>query len=236
MLWLNNPWVIGIGGGILSGLVVTFFSRLILSRRDSGEYTQKLHVANREVIYALRPGVSEGHVPGRSVVLSIINATGRKYSVDTGDMMTPEQISEELTKEIMDSSFISAGIKQEYCKQLAPLTDLESVLVGETEHGSRPWTTARSNLADYRRRMVALLSVMMGATTAIMTMSLTISDDLSGATIDSIELLLPTVVALLAILLATILMVVRRRLPYRIDDRRGRRRHREKDSEIDRDE
>lgn len=236
MIWLNNPWVIGIGGGILSGALVTFFSRLILSRRDSGEYTQKLHAANRELVYALRPGVSEGLVPDRPVVLSLINATGRKYSVDPGDLMTPEQISEELTKEIMDSSFISAGTKQDYCKQLAPLTELESVPVGETAYGSRPRTTARSNLADYRRQMIARLSVMMGATAAIMTMFLTILGDFTGATIDPIELLLPTGVALFATLLATTLMVVRRRLPNRVDDSRGRRIHSDQESEIDRDE
>ena len=112
MDWLNNPWVIGIGGGILSGLLVTLISRVVLSRRDSDEYTQKLQSANREIVYALRPGVSEGYVPDRQVVTFLINATARKYSVDTGDLLDPAAIGEELAKEIMDSSFISASTKQ----------------------------------------------------------------------------------------------------------------------------
>ena len=33
--WLNNPWIVGIGGGTLSGLLVTFVSRKVLSRRVS---------------------------------------------------------------------------------------------------------------------------------------------------------------------------------------------------------
>ena len=89
MNFLNNAWVIGIGGGVLSGFFVTVFSRMILSRRDRGEYVQKLQSANREIIYALRPGISEGHVPNRQVVVLLINATARKYGVDIGDLVDP---------------------------------------------------------------------------------------------------------------------------------------------------
>ena len=237
MTFLSHPWVIGIGGGILSGLVVTFVSRIILSRRDRGEYTQKLHVANREIIYALRPGISEGQVPDRKVVLSLINATARKYSVDTGSLLTPEKIGEELIKEIMDSSFISAGTKQEYCKQLAPLTDLTPTLVGETEDGSGLRPTPRSDLAEYRRRMITLISAMMGVTAAVMTMFLTSSGIYAGDTIELIKLLLlPTVVALLTIFMATALTVLRRRLPHKKSEDRGLRQRGEQDFEIDREE
>ena len=55
----NNPWFVGIGGGILSGLIVAYISRLIFSRRDNREYAQKVSQANHEVLYAVRPGISE---------------------------------------------------------------------------------------------------------------------------------------------------------------------------------
>ncbi len=42
LAFLNNPWLIGIGGGIFSGFVVTYTSRAILSRRDRREYNQKV--------------------------------------------------------------------------------------------------------------------------------------------------------------------------------------------------
>ena len=217
MDWLNNPWVIGIGGGILSGLLVTFISRIILSRRDSGEYTQKLLSANREIVYALRPGVSEGYVPDRRVVIFLINATARKYSVDTGDLFDPAKIGEELAKEIMDSSFISASTKQEYCKQLTPLTTVPAELVGETADASAERAASRSDLASYRARMVAVASVMLGTTAAMMTMVLTVSDGFgdANATVESFDLLVPSGVALLATVMAAAMMLVRRRLPRR---------------------
>ena len=148
------------------------------------------------------------------------------------NLLTPEKIGEELTKEIMDSSFISARTKQEYCKQLAPLTDLTSTLVGETENGSGPRPTPRSDLAEYRRRMIGLVSAMMGFTVAMMTLYLTVSGNSTAATIESIELLLPTGIALLTTLMATALMVMRRRLPHRGMEDRGRRQHEEQDSDI----
>ena len=89
MEWLNNPWVISILGGIL----VFFISRILLSRKDRGEYGQKLQSANREVIYALRPGIAEGHVPDLRTVQFLINATARKYAVDESDLYDPTQIS-----------------------------------------------------------------------------------------------------------------------------------------------
>lgn len=124
MEWLNGPWVVGIGGGVLSGILVSAIFRLFFSGKDSREYVQKLQSANREIIYALRPGIAEGHVPDWQAVQSLINATARKYAVDQSDLYDPTQIGEELTKEIMDSSFISANTKQEYCNQLDSLSPI----------------------------------------------------------------------------------------------------------------
>ena len=102
----NNSWVIGIGGGILSGLIVTLITRYLFSKKDNKEYAQKVSTVNREVVYALRPGISEGHIPDNEVLASLINATARRYKVERGDVYQAKQIAEELIKDIMDSSFI----------------------------------------------------------------------------------------------------------------------------------
>jgi hypothetical protein len=83
---LNNPWVSEIVGGTLSGLSVNLFSRFLLSGRDQREYAQKLFGANREVVYAVRPGVSEGMVPTVDVLDALTEATARKYGVDRNDL------------------------------------------------------------------------------------------------------------------------------------------------------
>ena len=190
MTFLNNAWVIGIGGGLLSGFLVTVFSRMILSRRDRGEYVQKLQSANREIIYALRPGISEGQVPNRQVVVLLINATARKSGVDIGDVVDPAQIGEELTKEIMDSSFISASTKQEYCDQLTPLTSAPPEVTANTADASEERSRSRSDFSAYKARMVTSVSAMLGGTTAMMTMILVISDG-AGRSIEALARTIP---------------------------------------------
>jgi hypothetical protein len=118
---INNPWIIGVGGGILSGLFVAWVTRLIFSKRDNKEYLQKLRAANQEVIYAIKPGISEGVIPTPEIVNHLISATSRRYEVDSDLMYTVNDIASELIKEVMDSSFISAAIKQEFCEKLSNL-------------------------------------------------------------------------------------------------------------------
>jgi hypothetical protein len=74
--WLNNTWVVGIGGGILSGLFVTYISRFWLSKRDNKEYRQKITTANQEILYAVRPCISEDVLPTRKVMYRL-NGNGR---------------------------------------------------------------------------------------------------------------------------------------------------------------
>lgn len=203
MDWLSNPWVVGLGGGVLSGLVVTFISRAAFSRRDRGEYLQKVLAANRELIYALRPGISEGHVPERDLVSSLINATARKYDVEKRDLFDPTQLAEELTKEIMDSSFISSSTKDEYYNQLEPLLSLvEPVQVAE----DRDVALQSNQWSEYRSRMITVLSALLGSMTALMTLILILSD--SGTlrvaqNSDFLTFLLPTIVALTTIAAGT---------------------------------
>ncbi len=230
MEWLNGPWVVGIGGGILSGILVSVIFRLFFSGKDSREYVQKLQSANREIIYALRPGIAEGHVPDWQAVQSLINATARKYVVDQSDLYDPTQIGEELTKEIMDSSFISANTKQEYCNQLDSLSPIPPLQVREetveyrAEKPRPPLQEKeeaveyraekpRPDLAEYRSRMVWMMSMMIGVMTAIMTMAVVFFNPSKGDTIDlkfgSLQLLLPTIVAFITLFMMGMLMLLR---------------------------
>ncbi len=227
MEWINNPWVVGIGGGALSGLLVTFASRALLSRRDRREYVQKLLSANREVIYALRPGISEGHIPDRRVIDALINATARKYAVDQGDLYGPTQVGEELTKEIMDSSFISASTKQEYCNQLESLALLPPTPRELAEGVAEPRPSPRSDLAVYRSRMVTMMSGMLGVMTALMTVVFVFSDVFEsgslGSKAESLKFLLPGVVALSTTVVAATLTLFRSEL-NRMARQRGEQR------------
>jgi hypothetical protein len=167
--FLNNPWVIGIGGGVLSGIVVTLLSRFLLSRRENREYLQRVASANREVVYAVRPGISEGVLPGADVVDALIEATARRHAVEKKDLFSSSEVAQELIKEVMDSSFISAKTKDEYCRQLNSLNEpAPAQLTGPEAEQILLLPRAQTPVAAYRERTTMLVSTMMGIMTAFM--------------------------------------------------------------------
>ncbi|MEZ9823060.1 hypothetical protein AB4238_20975 [Shewanella sp. 10N.286.45.A1] len=209
----NNEWVIGIGGGILSGLIVTLITRYLFSKKDNREYSQKVDAVNKEVVYALRPGISEGHIPDMEVLLSLINATARKYKVNKNDTYQAKQIAEELIKEIMDSSFISSETKKSYCETLAHL-------VNEEKSVDKPLVEANELKAvqsDYRRKQTEIMSVVLGLTAAIGTMLVSITKYVDSEKVSSplksiFDVTLPTFVVLLAVMVTTMAMLISVRL------------------------
>lgn len=158
---ISNPWVIGIGGGILSGLIVGYISKLIFSNRDTREYAQKVSRANHEVLYAVRSGISEGVIPTNRVLKSLIEATARKYSVDLADVYDLDDVSSELIREVMDSSFIAASAKQEFCEKLIAIKN-ENISRERSEIETRYDISNR-----YRRQLILISSAMVGVLTGI---------------------------------------------------------------------
>jgi hypothetical protein len=162
MYWLDNPWVIGIGGGVLSGFLVTIFSRYLFQKRDNREYMQRVASVNREVLYTLRHGISEGMIPSVSIIMSLIISTARRYGVDEKDAYGPSVIADELVKEVMDSSFISSKIKNDFCERIVRIK----------QDVARPVTTEVPKVSeaifDYRRRVWTAVSMMLGLVTGFM--------------------------------------------------------------------
>lgn len=213
MNFLENPWFVGIVGGILSGIAATWLSRLLFSKRDNREYAQKVATVNREIIYSVRPGISEGNIPGAEVLNALVASTCRKYAVAVSDAFTVDQISEELVKEVMDSSFISSATKQDYCAKLlamraSPPQSLEEKLPVENKKVSV------ESIENLRSKMLAQMSAITGVMVATLTLFLTVFKDrfdfpLSGPIK---ELSLPLVVlaasavAMMAVLLSTMVM------------------------------
>ena len=212
MDFLSNPWIVGIGGGVLSGLIVTVISRFIFSRRDDREYAQKVASVNREVTYALRPGISEGHIPNEEVLTSLINATARKYRVNRSDVFRPKQIAEELIKEILDSSFISSSTKHEYCETLAHLVADRSE-ANETQELVKEKSLAES---EYRARLMSAMSMILGLTAAMATMGMVFARMLDGKSAGPLgsmfDVILPTGIVLMATMVAMLAMVGIKRL------------------------
>lgn len=113
--FFSNSWTVGIGGGIISSLIVFFMTSKIFSRRENKEYQQKVRLANNELLYAIRPLVVEKNMPTIDIINSLLRATSKKYSIQISDLYTKESIADDLTKEVMDNPFLTSESKLQYC-------------------------------------------------------------------------------------------------------------------------
>lgn len=208
MSWLNNAWTIGIGTGLLSGFLVTWITHRFLSKKENREYAQKVLGANREIIYAIRPGISEGQIPSREVIIALTNATARRFGISPSNLYRPHEIAEELIKEVMDSSFLSSAQKSEYCTQLTPLGVIAATPAGD----HKPSGQGKAPVEEYREKTTQWISLMMGIFAALLTTVFAIKDFSSA--IDSIQLRvhdliyavgLPIVAAVVALAFGTLL-------------------------------
>jgi hypothetical protein len=212
----SNPWVIGVLGSIPGGFLVNWVTGRILGKRENREYLQKVIGANREVVYAIRPGISEGQIPTAEVLASPINATARRYDVEPSDLYTPTQIAEELVKEVMDSSFISSAQKSEYCTRLATLGVAASKEVSETAREPE-----RRSIAEYRQRLISSVGVLLGILTATMTLGYSVLDTVRSKKFETfvgdknLGLFLPVLAAAATMTITLVLLVLYRDLVRR---------------------
>jgi len=209
---LDNPWFVGIVGGVLSGVAATWISRVIFSKRDSREYAQKVAAVNREVIYSVRPGISEGSIPAPAVLQALVAATCRKYGTTEKDAFNVHQISEELMKEVMDSSFISSATKQDYCTKLLQMQEPQVSPEPASLEEIRKSEVSVSSIENLRSKMLTQMSAITGVMVATLTLFLTLFKERFelGASGPIKDLSLPlvvlaaSVVAMMSVLLATI--------------------------------
>ncbi len=209
MDWLSNPWVVGVGGGVVSGFLVTLITRQLFSRRERREYRQKIETANNEIIYAIRPAIAEKVIPSPAMLEALFSATARKYGVNSTDLMSRVTLANELMKEVIDNSFLSSQQKAEFCDLLTglkqPHTDaipqrLVEVVTVTKEEAFDPSAFLGSTVA-----MMALA----------MTMYLYFRD--RGSAVDGIsKLLLPMVAVATLIPLVMFLVVELRRRVLRL--------------------
>lgn len=121
---LNNPWVTGIGGGIISSLIVFFVTKYFFSKREKREYLQKLETANNEILYSIRPLIIEQKIPTKEILLAVRISTAKKYGVKQEDLYNEFSLSNDLISEIMANSFLSSDQKIEFCNLLHSMKDL----------------------------------------------------------------------------------------------------------------
>jgi hypothetical protein len=199
MNWFQDPWVVGIGGGIVSGLVVFFLTKWLFSNQGKRELGRKIALANQEIVLAVRQGIPENTVPAPEVLEALIKATARKHSLRPEELYGPSEVAQDLIKEVMDSSFISAETKEAYCKRLAQLdkTPEEPETEAVRKEALR-WSSFRSS-------QTAFLSLALGISAAAMSGTMVVFLTRNNGEVIDIEspavltsVILPVAVTLLA--------------------------------------
>lgn len=120
---IANPWIVGIGGGVISSLIVFFITKFFLSKKENKEYDQKVRLATNEEVYAVRPLVIDKAIPANDVLAALRSAIAVKYGVKVSDVIGIKQLVSILVLEILSNSFLNSNQKNEYCNLLMTMKD-----------------------------------------------------------------------------------------------------------------
>lgn len=156
----QNPWVVGIATGLISGIIVFFITKFIANRKDKTEYYRKVKSANDDVIAALKPYIADRGLPKFDVFDSLIISVARTHQVQHKDMFTVEIFCEELIREIISDVYVSSDQKEQYSISLANYKK-EYTLSKKDDQGKK--TTLSFELSEvklrYNRRLSLYLSL-----------------------------------------------------------------------------
>jgi hypothetical protein len=200
----SNPWVIGVGGGILSGIIVTLITKSLFSQKDQKELARNIETANREILYALRPEVSEGQTPSTPVINALRFATARKYKLDHEYLHRSRHFAEELIKEIMDSSFISSETKRKYCDSLNDLISEEAPEPNNLELKEKEKFVINT---EYREKMIMLFSITLGMIATLFTAFTSLTSKADTVVSKVFDSLMPTLMVIAsAVLIMNVLL------------------------------
>lgn len=129
-----NPWIVGIGGGVISSLIVFFITKFFLSKKENKEYEQKVRLATNDVVYSVRPLVIDKAIPTNDVLAALRSAIAVKYGVKTSDVIGIKQLVSILVLEILSNSFLNSSQKNEYCNLLMTMKDEPSHISSNDAH------------------------------------------------------------------------------------------------------
>lgn len=156
----------GIGGGIISGIIVFYITKWLMGKKDNSLYLRQIQSANLEVISILKPYIADNGLPNEKIMSAIIASTARKYNVEINELYQIQVFCEELIKEIVENVYVSSEKKKEYTDQLANyISNISST--NNKEIGAIREVVARKDVGDRYRTILS-------ATLAMMSMIITI--------------------------------------------------------------
>ena len=223
LAFLENQWVVGIGAGIISGIIVYLITKWFFQRKDNSKHLEQIHNANMDIIRILKPYVAEKGLPEKEIIDAIILSTSRKYNVKSEELYSIRIVCEELIREIIENVYVSSEKKKEYSNNLKEYLlsfhsqNDKSFLISDIELELK--NSTQKSRADYKRKMSVALSGLISSFAAIITalMSFFITDvptfQVQGPRIDTAVFII-IIVSLLIPLVSAALLILQKQIEY----------------------
>ena len=119
--WYDNPWVIGLGTGVASGIILELITPIILRRRREREIAIGRERAAEDFLSALRPSVATGNFPSSSIVESVWRASAYNRGLDVKLTVPAIGLLDILATEVMASPFVNSDSRIATVEQLLKL-------------------------------------------------------------------------------------------------------------------
>jgi len=173
--FLSNQWVVGIGAGIISGIIVYFTTRWLFGRKDNSKHIEQITLANEEIIRVLRPYVAEEGLPNKDIVNAILSSTARKYNLQQNEVYSIRVVCEDLIKETLENVYVSCSKKQEYSKSINDyILEIEQPLSDTDLSNSAKLQFVLSSMQkknEYKNRYLSYVSAILSIFVCIITAS-----------------------------------------------------------------
>jgi hypothetical protein len=155
----SNPWIVGIGGSMISGILVGIITRYIFSGGVKKEYLHKIQAANNEILDVIRHSIAEKVFPLFEVIDSIRASISKKYGVSKSDLYNAITLCNDIVKEIMESPFLSSKEKVDFCDLVVGVKKQHQGIEEDQVDKSESINTGKSESSEF-------LSLTLGVTTA----------------------------------------------------------------------
>ena len=167
--FFENPWVVGIGTGIISSIIVFLITNMIHRYKNNLKHREQINSANRDIIHTLKQYVVEKGLPEKEIVNTIIISTARKYNVKSEELYTISVICEELIREIVENVYVSSDKKSEYSLQLKDYLNKLSEEQPDAKQANPCLTSDVEEELMQDNKLAVIMSAFMGIVAGIVT-------------------------------------------------------------------
>lgn len=152
---LSNQWIIGIGTTVISAVIISLATKWITRKNQNKRYM----LANREIMDSLRPLYLMVEIPSSITIAAVISSIAREFSFDIRALNSPENVREDIFREIISNNFLNSDIKKSFIEQY------EGAIIESSqkslELAEEMYTLRDSSIkTEYRRNLVIIYSLL----------------------------------------------------------------------------